>query len=185
MRAQRRAQKTGLLSLPEDLLAKIALMCTYSKDGNGWNAAAKTCKRLWAVQLSSDPTFDSTSCKAFPPGCICLETLAQMRALILYNSEVLVYVARTDLQLTTVMSIVQSSAADRCNFCSCVGLKWRLRRFQHAKKIAFWIKSWPCWPNELQELSQSLLEVSCNLQKMKHLVRPLHCIPAQQTCVVR
>ena len=57
------------------------------------------------------------------------------------------------------------------SLCSCAGLKWHLKHFQHAKKIAFRITEWPA-DEKLRELSESLIEVSCGLRKLKHLVRP-------------
>ena len=54
------AHEAGLLSLPDKVLGKIALMTCDRRPGSepfkDWARAAVTCKRLWALQLDFDRT---------------------------------------------------------------------------------------------------------------------------------
>ena len=60
---KRTAQTTGLLSLPDELLVKIAHE-TYSRHEKSWAVAAATCKRLWELQLSSAPVVETCQSEA-------------------------------------------------------------------------------------------------------------------------
>ncbi len=59
---RRRAQEVGLLSLPDELLAKIALETRDWEEHEPlihWVEASSTCKRLWELQLPCASVIDS------------------------------------------------------------------------------------------------------------------------------
>lgn len=60
-----------------------------------------------------------------------------------------------------------------CSFRSSAGLQWLLKRSQHVKSINLLAEERPGGVNELRNLSMPLIEVSCNLQHLEELVRPL------------
>ena len=64
--AKRTAQTTvGLLSLPDELLEKIALE-TCTQDDRYWARAAATCKRLSELQLFSDAVVEESPSEGNP-----------------------------------------------------------------------------------------------------------------------
>ncbi len=57
------------------------------------------------------------------------------------------------------------------------GIRWHLKRAEHAKKISFSIREWPGTDHELQELGALLGGVSHNLQQLEWLVSLLpYCL---------
>ena len=103
MIGKRTAQPTGLLSLPDELLVKIAC----SRDESDWAGAAATCKRLWDLQLSSAPVVETCQSEAIrmPHYLMCASWTVT-------GSEALIY-----LPVTSVVSIVDLPACAKPNRC--------------------------------------------------------------------